>query len=398
MRKNLTDSNKTLTEPIGTFFSLRMSLVYSGIFLVIGLYVPFFPVWLDARGLTTQQISLVLAVPLFAKVITSPLIAALADRMGNRRMVMTVLAAGATLTCLALFLTSGFLAILIGVGILAVFSNPLLPLTESVTMGGARARGLDYGRIRLWGSLSFMGANLLGGYLLAIYGASAGLPLIAGAYLLTFFVTLGLPAPGGKRENTLELSGVFSGFLILARADILVFLALAALLQASHAVYYLYSTLAWTGQGMSTLTVGALWAIGVMAEIILFIWSRPAVSRLGTHGLLAAAALAVIVRWFLTSLEPSVYWLFPIQLLHGVTFGAAHLAAINFIADRVQPDLAATAQTINFAISGIFMSLTMLAAGPVFAAYGSNAYIVMSGFGGFVLMILAGQWLRREWF
>jgi MFS transporter, PPP family, 3-phenylpropionic acid transporter len=391
MRKNSTGPGKDQAEPTDTFFALRMSLVYGGIFLVIGLYIPFFPIWLDSRGLSSQEIALVLAVSLFAKIVTSPMIAAFADRVGNRRMVMTVLAAGATLTALSLYLASGFYAILFVVGILTIFSNPLLPLTESVAMGGARARGIDYGRIRLWGSLSFIAANLIGGFLLARYGIVAGLPLIVGAYLLTFFTTLGLPAPGGRRENTLELSGVFSGFRVLARADILIFLLLAATLQSSHAVYYLFSTLAWTGQGMSTLTVGALWAIGVVAEIILFNWSRPVLARLGTHGLLAVAALAVILRWGLTSLEPSVGWLFPIQLLHGITFGAAHLAAINFIADRVPSDLAATAQTVNFAISGVFMSLVTIAAGPIYAALGSNAYLVMSGLGGFVLIFMAVQ-------
>ncbi len=396
MRENLTGPGNDQAESTGTFFALRMSLVYGGIFLVIGLYIPFFPVWLDSRGLSPQEISLVLAVSLFAKLFTSPMIAAFADRVGNRRMVMTVLAAGSTLTAMSLFLASGFFTILIIVGILTIFSNPLLPLTESVAMGGARARGVDYGRIRLWGSLSFIAANLIGGYLLARYGVVAGLPLIVGAYLLTFFTTLGLPAPGGRRENTLNFSGIFSGFRILARADILVFLLLAAILQSSHAVYYLFSTLAWTAQGMSTLTVGALWAIGVVAEIILFNWSRPILTRLGTHGLMTVSALAVILRWALTSLEPSVTWLFPIQLLHGITFGAAHLAAINFIADRVRPDLAATAQTVNFAISGIFMSLVTIAAGPIYAALGSDAYLVMSGLGGFVLIFLVLQTLTGK--
>ncbi len=391
MRKNSTGPGKARADNSGNFFALRMSLVYGGVFLVIGLFIPFFPIWLDSRGLSPQDIALVLAISLFAKLVTSPLIAAFADRIGNRRMVVSFLAACAALTVLVLFLASGFWEILIVVGVLAVFWNPLLPLTEAIAMDGARARGIDYGRIRLWGSLSFIAANLFGGYLIAEFGAAASLPLIAGAYVLTFFVALGLPAPGVRRAKALDLTGVFSGFRELAAADLIVFLLLAAVLQSSHAVYYLFSALAWTGQGMSTLTVGALWATGVVAEIILFNWSRPVLTRLGTHGLLAGAAIAVILRWVLTSLEPSVAWLFPIQLLHGITFGAAHLAAINFIADRVHPDLAATAQTVNFAISGVFMSVVTIAAGALYAAFGSGAYLVMSGFGGFVLIFLFAQ-------
>ncbi|MBL4758385.1 MAG: MFS transporter [Rhizobiales bacterium] len=377
-------------------FALRLSLVYGGIFLVIGLYTPFFPAWLDARGLSAPEIAFVMAVPIFAKIVTSPLIAALADRIGNRRLVMSFLAAAATLTSLIFFFVNGFIAILLVAGMLAVFSNPILPLTESVAMTGARQRGLDYGRIRLWGSLSFIGANLIGGLVLAKYGVTAGLPLIAGAFLITFIVTLGLPAPGGKREKSAAVPGLSDSFQILSRPDIMLFLALAGIIQASHAVYYLFSTLAWSGQGMSLLTVGALWAVGVIAEIVLFIWSRPVLARLGTQGLLVIAAMAAVLRWSLTSLEPSLYWLFPIQVLHGITFGAAHLAAVNLIADKVHPDLVATAQTINFAISGIFISLTMFAAGPLYQAYGSGAYLVMSGFGMFVLLVVGWQKLRAR--
>lgn len=392
----MTDRDQT-TQPLEIapprdHFVLRISLVYAGMFLLIGIFMPFFPVLLDSNGLSPTEIAYVMTVPLFSKVITSPLIAAFADRIGNRRLVMAVCAGAAAIMSFGLIWADSFWTILAVVALLSILWHPIMPLTESVAIGGARARNRDYGRIRLWGSLGFVVANVTGGYALAKYGIGTGLPLIIAGYILTFAATLGLPAPGGERETVLEVRTSGSVYRELLQPAFLLFIALCALVQASHAVYYLFSTIHWTGQGISTFAIGWLWAIGVIAEILLFIWSRPLVEKFGTHGLLAISAVGILVRWSVTGLNPGLGWLVIIQVLHGITFGAAHLAVVNFIADKVRPELAGTAQTVNFAIAGIFMSLMTLLSGPIFQALGGAAFQVMALL---AVPVLGGLWLQK---
>ncbi len=357
-------------------FRYRLALVYGGIFLAIGAYVPFFPVWMKARGLTPSEISIIFAIPVFAKVVMSPVIAGIADRTGWRRQILSLLALGALLTGASLHFVSGFTAILVGVFILSLFWNPFLPLTEAVAIRGARSRGLDYGHMRLWGSLSFIAANLVGGWLVDRAGADAGLFFVIGAFVFTLLATLGLPPTGGALKTPAKDGPL--DWRRLINPELLGFLALAALLQSSHAVYYLFSTLHWRSLGFSAILIGALWAIGVVSEILLFLWSARVVRFFGPFGLLCVAGVAAIVRWTALGFDLPIFWLFTVQILHGLTFGATHLAAVNFIADRAPEQLSGTAQSLNFALAGIATSLVTLAAGPLFASLNGHAYWVMA--------------------
>ena len=373
-------------------FGGRLALVYGGIFLAIGAYLPFFPVWMKARGLTATEIAIVFAIPVFAKVLMSPLVAAIADRTGKRRLILSLLAFGATLAGINLNFISSFYAVLLGVFILSLFWNPILPITEALAVTGARARGLDYGRMRLWGSLSFIVANLVGGWLLDQVGADASLYLIIGAFIFTFLMTLGLPPPGNvATPGRITLADQKSSIdrYMLRNPAFLGFLGIAALLQSSHAVYYLFSTLHWSATGLSSTVIGALWATGVAAEILLFVWSGQALRSFGTGGLMLIAAIAGIVRWTALGFDLSVFWLFPVQLLHAFTFAATHLAVINYIADKAPERLSGTAQSLNFAITGIAMSLATLAAGPLFLALSGKAYLVMAALAGIAVVFLA---------
>jgi len=376
----------------GDGFGRRLSLVYAGVFLVVGVYVPFFPVWLDARGLGATEIGIVLAIPVFAKVVMAPLVANVADRTGRRRAILTLLVFGATLSGIGLHFVSSFAAVLFGVLVLSLFWNPVMPLTEAVAISGARARGLDYGRMRLWGSISFIVANIAGGWLVDRSGADASLFFVIGAFVFTFAVTLGLPAPDNapdRGDPGPESTGKGEfGWRQLMRPGFLGFLVVAALLQSSHGVYYLFSTLHWKAQGISTTLIGILWATGVIGEILLFIWSGQALLRLGTRGLMFLAIAAAAIRWSALGFAVPVVWLFPVQLLHAFTFGATHLAVINYIGDTVPEHMSSTAQSLNYALIGILLSLVTFAAGPLYGALGGEAYWVMGGLAGLALGVL----------
>jgi len=134
----------------------RLAAFNAAAFLVIGVQLPFWPVWLAGHGLDPQQIAAVFAAAIWAKVVATPAIGALADRIGHRRAVMSGLAGIACLGYAALWPVRGLWPLLVLNLLAGVAQSALLPLGDAVTLAAVRERGLDYGRIRVWGSLSFV--------------------------------------------------------------------------------------------------------------------------------------------------------------------------------------------------------------------------------------------------
>jgi PPP family 3-phenylpropionic acid transporter len=153
----------------------------------------------------------------------------------------------------------------------------------------------------------------------------------------------------------------------------------SALIQGSHAFYYAFGTLAWQAAGIGAGTIGALWAVGVVAEIALFIWGRRLVERLGPVRLSLLAGGAGVLRWGVTAVTTDLWVLFPLQLLHAGTFGAQHLATMMVLARIVPGPQAGTAQALHASLgSGLSMGVLTLACGPLYAAFGAGGFWSMA--------------------
>jgi PPP family 3-phenylpropionic acid transporter len=366
--------------------TLRLAAFYAAIFLVAGIQMPFWPVWLAGRGLAADEIGILLGASIWAKVIATPAIGALADRLGRRRAVMVGLAAVSLIAYALLWRQSGFWPLLLFNLVAAVAQSALMPLGDTITLSLVRGQGLDYGRIRVWGSLSFILAALGSGAVLAAGGDAQVLPLVLAAAALLLGVCLALPAgrlsPGGVSSGQGDGRPPLrrTAFGEIARAPWFRRFALAAAtLQASHQVYYGFGTLHWRSLGYSDTAIGWFWAEGVLAEIVLFWFGRRLVGRLGPLGLMALGGGAGILRWGLAGLSPGLPAIAALQLLHALTFGASHLGAMHYLSRAAPPAAAATAQTLYAAVSGGFGSgLVMLAAGALYRDLGGLAYLAMA--------------------
>lgn len=387
-----------MTAPRG--FALRLAIFYGALFLLLGAYLPYFPVWLDGRGLTAAQIAIVLATPAVARILFTPLVGFAADRGGDRRRVLRLLGWGSVLACAALVFADTFPAILVIATLFALCWTTVMPLTETLAMAGVRAAGLDYGRMRLWGSLAFVAASTGGGLAVEAWGGEAALGLIgvgAGAIAISAYW---LPQPSGrgflKAATAIPRLRIGDAVNLVRSPLFLLFLLAAGTVQAAHAVYYAFGTLHWQAQGISGGVIGLLWTAGVMAEVLLFTISRRAVTAVGPAGLIAIAGLAALLRWSLTAMDPPLWLLFLAQGLHGATFGAAHLGAVHFISEAVPEDYAATAQGLYASVTaGLMMGAATLAAGPLYAMLGAAAYLAMAAMG--VVSALGAAVLMRHW-
>lgn len=371
-----------LSPAAGLSTARRMALFYAASFLLVGIQTPFWPVWLAGRGFGPQDIALIFAAAIWAKVVATPALGVLADRLDRRRAVMLALAAVSLAGYAGLWPVAGFGAVLVLNLVAGTAQSALMPLGDAATLAAVREKNADYGRIRLWGSLTFIVAAAGSGAVLATMppaerGGNAVLALVLGASLLLLLACCVVPrtatiwAGAGRRRAVLRLA---------ADRRFWLFTTAAAMLQSSHQLYYGFGTLYWRSLGFSDAVIGALWAEGVVAEIVLFWYGGRLAARLGPLGLMAVAGGAGIVRWSLIGIVPGLPAAAALQWLHALTFGAGHLGAMYFMARSVPPAAAASAQSLYSGLStGIGSGLVMLAAGRLYAAFGGEAYLFMAG-------------------
>ena len=379
-------------------FSVRIAAFFSALFLAIGIYLPFFPVWLKAQGLSDAEVALVLATPM-VRIFAGPALSFLSDRFDDRRMAIVALCL-ITLAGFALLLAvHGFWAIFLVCLAIGIVWTSILPIAETIAVGGSLDLGIDYGRLRLWGSLTFIAGSLGAGVVVGRLSGDAVLSMLIAALVLVVLAAVALP------DTSTDKTAVSEPAAKLRLADVRalftggmfpVFLVAAGLTQATHALYYAFGTIHWQGVGIGDGTIGILWSIGVLAEIMLFAFSGRVLAWVGPARLLIIGASAAIARWSIMALEPGLAVLVITQVLHAATYGATHLGTMHFIARAVPRRLQATAQGIYSALAaGILMSGLIACSGPVYQHLAGQAYLVMAGIA--AISLCFAVYLRMRW-
>lgn len=390
----------TIDSPAGARGGLawRLAALFGALFLVYGISMPYLPVWLDWRGLSAAEISVVSATPSFVRLLLTPSLAFMADRSGSHRAMVICLAWLALAAALALSRQDQFWPILAASVVLSIAVSTVMPLADAVTLSGVRSAGIDYGRVRLWGSVTFVAASALGGLAIERFGPGAVVWMLAGAAALTAAATHVLPGavPPAQSAATAAPRLDMAGALSFARHPVfLLFAATAAAGQASHAVLYAFGTLHWRAQGIAPDVIGLLWAIGVIAEICLFALAGDASRRLGAVALLLAGTGLAVVRWLVMALDPPLAVLVPLQALHAASFAAVHLGTMQFIARAVGDSGAGTAQALVATVIGTTIGLCTLLAGWLYGRYSGGAYLAMAVVAG--LGVASGLALNARW-
>ncbi len=373
----------------------RFAFFYAALFLVIGILMPFWPAWFASRGLDAGEISLLISIGIWIRVIASPVLAHWADRSGAHRAIMLVAATGAA-GCFALFDYVNSFWVVLPLNIVAsVLFMALIPLGENLASRSSRSHGFDYGRVRLWGSVAFILSAYAGGVLIEELGDSIIPWMVVACVVGTSLAVSRLPRRLAGRQDRPR----FPLGSLLRNRNFLIFLLAASCIQASHAILYVFGTIHWRAAGLSDVVIGALWAEGVAAEIVLFAFSGAVVRRIDPLKLMAIAACAGLVRWTVLAETTDVAMLVAVQWLHGLTFGAAHLAAMFHMLRTIPDQLSASAQSLYSGLAvGLVMGLVMLGGGYLYEAVGAAAFHAMtllSAGGGVVVAWLAVR-ARRE--
>lgn len=231
-----------------------------------------------------------------------------------------------------------------------------------------------YGRIRLWGSVGFILANLVTGQLLFHLPASSLIWLIVAAATVAAGAALSLTgvrsanAPGSVADGGTILDYRLMASIIVG----------ASAVQASHAMYYAFSSLHWAEKGMSSMMIGALWAGSVVSEVAFFGFAARISGLLrGPLAMLVLGAGASAIRWSAMALDPPIGVLILLQVGHGLTFGATQLGSMVAISHFTPFGMRGRAQGwLAAGWAGLMATLTALC-GAVYPDLGERSYWIM---------------------
>ncbi len=371
--------------------SLRLGVYLAAYFLLLGLFVPFYPVWMRGRGLDEKEIGWVLAALTIVRVPVIPYFAQWADRLGRRVLLLRWLSAGSLVAFGLLYFGHGFWPIFTVSILSAAFSGPLLPLIENLILVHNWKNGVDFGRVRVFGSLAFLISNIATGWVLHRLEAEWVWYLGMGWWILICGASLDLPEAVMPRGSVMG-SRIWT---LLKRRDFLLAVLIAGLITGSHAIYYGHSANLWKDLGISSSVVGLLWAVGVLAEIVLFRYQRAWTGRLLPSQLMILGAMGGVLRWWVLSQTTELWLLFPAQCLHALSFAATHLGMLRYLHRYLPKDQFATGQGLYSAIaSGVFLGSAFLFTGPLVADYALGAYLLSMVY--CLLALALGLWLRSR--
>ena len=354
--------------------SAKFSLVYFSIFIVIGINAPFFPLWLSSKGFTERYIAIILATSVLTKLLANPFFAGLGDKYGNRKIPMLYLSFISTIILFSLnIFNSLYLIAFMAITSWALFA-PLMPLTESLTTTAIKKYNFDYGNTRLWGSVSFIIIAFFGGIVIEKYGLKYVPILMTIGALFLFLSIIIMPT-----IPSLPARKKFSTYALLKNRNFFPFLLACGAIQSSHGIYYGFSTIYWKSIGLSETVIGALWAEGVVFEIILLAYFYKFKNYTSPKIFIIIAGVMAIIRWTLMAYADTILFIALIQILHAFTFGLTHLAAINFISEVMPVRAQAKSQALYSAISmGAFLAVSISVSGDLYRIFYDKSFLFSS--------------------
>ncbi len=374
-----------MTRGVAWTFAIRAAAYSASMFFANGIYMPFFPIWLASKNLGPSQISIVLALPLIMRILVSPALVGFADRLPNLKLAGALYAFLTATLFAVLIVASGFWPILIFAGAALMFWSALGPFTDAAILYGVREHGIEYPRVRLFGSIGFMAGNLAAGAVEGFSGDAILVVLIAAYFAGGIFALLSPSVP--TPPTAAEPFGLRRAFAdpTLRRALIAGSLTLGA-----HGIFYTFGTLYWQAHHFSAALIGALWAYSVAVEVTVFGLVKVLLPGWGARRFILAGGVATLVRWSLFPFATHPVVAFALQTLHGATFGLTHLGVMMAIGAVSTPGHTARLQAAYQFCQGLTLAAAMAAGGPLFRLSPTVAFMAAAAVAVPVLILANG--------
>ncbi len=314
-----------------SFFYSRLSSFYFSYYFFVGLFVPYWGIYLTSLSFSALQIGALLSLFQISRIFAPNFLGWIADRSGEYIKWIKISSFFGFILFIGIFWANSFLSIFLIMMAMSIFTSSTLPLAESLTLAHLKANKADskYSHIRLWGSIGFIVAAILLGVMIDSIGEKSLIYALLLTQLVIFLLAFILPTkkviflPKKKR----------SIWPILKKREVAVLLVSCALMVSSHGLLYNFYSIFLEQQGYSGTTIGLLWAVGVIFEIIIFLLMPRILNKFTLKAVLLISLGFAVIRFFLIgAYVDSMILLFIAQVMHAATFGSFHVASIQLIA------------------------------------------------------------------
>lgn len=376
--------------PLTRSLHVKLSGFYALYYVTVGIFVPFWPLYLHSRGYTPAQIGTAFAATGLVRLAVPVGWGWIMDHSGRR---MPWIGGGMLFAALffgAVPFAPSFAALVALHVAYAIFWNAALPAFDVVTLNHLARTGTDYTRVRLWGSVGFILAVAALGPVLDLTGVGPVPWLILAGMLAIAWLSFRVPDIHDHRPHDPALGG----FLDRARSPaVLALLAAAFLSQVSFAPFYGFFSIYLEAHDYDRSAIGALWALGVVAEVVVFLYTGRIIRRFGARAVLSASLLASALRWSMLGLfVDSPPLLVLSQVLHFLSFGLYHAVTVHYVHELFPGLLQGRGQALLAAVSfGLGGSLGSLLSGHFWERWSPEAVFL-----GAALFALLGAWVARR--
>lgn len=374
--------------------SFRLSKFYFVYFASLGIFLPYWAIYLKSLGFNIAEIGQLIAMIPATKVIAPLLWGWIADKTGKRVRVVRITSLLAIVLFAAILRVDDYWSMVAITLAFSFFWNASLPLFEAVTLAFLGNNPYRYSLIRLWGSIGFIVTVTIAGIALDYYPPII-LPLFAlGCLLLLWIISLTLPEPEVAIKPTIK------GQLgrILCQRNIVALLLVYFLIQLSHGPYYTLFSLFLKQKAYSGTAIGLLWATGVIAEIVLFLFMPFFLNRYKLRSIILISILLSILRWSLIS----QYADYPIILyfaqgLHAASFGSAHVAAVHMIHRQFSTHFQGIGQALYASVSfGLGGMLGSFYSGWFWQHLGPEQVFISAAIVCVIAFMIAWMWIDEK--
>jgi len=372
----------------------RLSGFYFFYFTCLGILVPYLSLYLDWQGFSASQIGELTAILLASRIVAPNLWAWIADHHGQRIIIVRLTSLAAVIVVAGLFIEQSFFSVAITLLLFSFFWNASLPQFEVITLEHLGKDSHRYSRIRLWGSIGFIIIVIVLGALLEVYTPNI-VPMTlmacaAGMWLMSLTVS-----DTSHQKNEYSQTPLKQ---LLKRPSVIAFLLMCFFIQASHGPYYTFYTLYLEQFSYPSGLIGQLWALGVFAEIIVFLLVHRWLNQHGTRRILLVSLLLTSLRWLLIAFFPQHLLIIILaQCLHAASYGAFHSAAIAWVhrhfTGKTQGRGQALYSSVSFGAGGAFGSLF---SGYLWDTPGPQSIFVIASALSFIGFLVTLVWLKED--
>ncbi len=371
----------------------RLSSFYIFYFAALGCFMPYWALYLQSLGYSHAQIGQLMAIMPATKIISPNLWGWLADHTDRSVLLIRISSCLTAVSFLLIFWGSGFAWLALTLVLVGFFWNAPMPLFEAMTMSWLRENAHNYSRIRIWGSLGFVVSVFGTGWALDKVLVIGRLPpLLLGLFVGMGLVALLLPS------RSVRVPDVVKGSLsaIIKRKGVIAFFLACFLIQAAHGPYYTFFSVYLKEHGYDAGQTGVLWSLGILAEILFFAFSTVIFKRHSVRAILLVSIALSVLRWLLIGwYVDNIAVLAFAQFLHAASFGANHVAAIQFIHKHFAWPHQSKGQALYGSLSfGLGGMLGSYASGELWVSLGPS--LLFSVAAGLNVLALLVVWARVE--